>query len=175
MLSTPPAFILSQDQTLMLKFWFQSKFRLANFNRYYCCFGFVLNVLLNFKAYQKAFVLRIFRVLHTVQFSRFFVVVSATAHIFYHRHLCLSTTFLIYFLFSLFENAVSSTARLVYHENLSVSSTFLFLFFLVFFKKRNGERGIWTLAPVARPTPLAGAPLRPLEYFSAVIKTLFNC
>ena len=26
MLSTPPAFILSQDQTLMLKFWFQSKF-----------------------------------------------------------------------------------------------------------------------------------------------------
>ena len=32
-LGTPPAFILSQDQTLMLKFWFQSKFRLANFNR----------------------------------------------------------------------------------------------------------------------------------------------
>ena len=26
------------------------KIRLANFNRYYCCFGFVLNVLLNFKA-----------------------------------------------------------------------------------------------------------------------------
>ena len=30
----------------------------------------------------------------------------------------------------------------------------------------NGERGIWTLAPVTRPTPLAGAPLQPLEYFS---------
>ena len=30
----------------------------------------------------------------------------------------------------------------------------------------GGERGIWTLAPVSRPTPLAGAPLRPLEYFS---------
>ena len=30
----------------------------------------------------------------------------------------------------------------------------------------GGERGIWTLAPVTRPTPLAGAPLRPLEYFS---------
>ena len=27
------------------------------------------------------------------------------------------------------------------------------------------ERGIWTLAPVSRPMPLAGAPLRPLEYF----------
>ena len=79
------------------------KIRLANFNRYYCCFGFVLNVLLNFKAYQKAFVLRIFRVLHTVQFSRFFVVVSATAHIFYHKYSCLSTTFLIYFLFFFFQ------------------------------------------------------------------------
>ena len=32
---------------------------------------------------------------------------------------------------------------------------------------RSGEGGIWTLAPVARPTPLAGAPLRPLEYFSS--------
>ena len=32
----------------------------------------------------------------------------------------------------------------------------------------SGERGIRTLAPVARPTPLAGAPLRPLEYFSVV-------
>ena len=31
----------------------------------------------------------------------------------------------------------------------------------------NGERGIWTLAPVTRPTPLAGAPLQPLEYFSS--------
>ena len=35
----------------------------------------------------------------------------------------------------------------------------------------NGERGIWTLAPVARPTPLAGAPLRPLEYFSIIRTT----
>ena len=31
----------------------------------------------------------------------------------------------------------------------------------------SGERGIWTLAPVSRPTPLAGAPLQPLEYFSS--------
>ena len=33
----------------------------------------------------------------------------------------------------------------------------------------NGERGIWTLAPRKRPTPLAGAPLQPLEYFSSWI------
>ena len=30
----------------------------------------------------------------------------------------------------------------------------------------GGEGGIWTLAPVSRPIPLAGAPLQPLEYFS---------
>ena len=49
-----------------------------------------------------------------------------------------------------------------------LSTTFLtfFEFFQsYFFMKKNGERGIWTLAPVTRPTPLAGAPLQPLEYF----------
>ena len=30
----------------------------------------------------------------------------------------------------------------------------------------GGDGEIWTLAPVTRPTPLAGAPLRPLEYIS---------
>ena len=45
-----------------------------------------------------------------------------------------------------------------------VFSTFLFI---VKSWKKNGERGIWTLAPVTRPTPLAGAPLQPLEYFSS--------
>ena len=35
----------------------------------------------------------------------------------------------------------------------------------------NGAGGIWTLAPVARPTPLAGAPLQPLEYFSIIWKS----
>ena len=37
-----------------------------------------------------------------------------------------------------------------------------------FFRKPSGEGGIRTLAPVTRPIPLAGAPLRPLEYFSKV-------
>ena len=44
--------------------------------------------------------------------------------------------------------------------------------------KQNGERGIRTLAPVARPTPLAGAPLQPLEYFSSesyYIKPFYVC
>ena len=39
------------------------------------------------------------------------------------------------------------------------------------FQVVSGERGIWTLAPVARPTPLAGAPLQPLEYFSIIWKS----
>ena len=122
--------------------------------------------------------LRIFKVLHTVQFSRFFVVercrlFSAATFISYHNCFCLSTTFFI-FLISFFE----TTARfqqLEYHIITFIRCQHLFwsfsnnIFNRFFFKKENGERGIWTLAPVARPTPLAGAPLRPLEYFSAVI------
>ena len=46
-------------------------------------------------------------------------------------------------------------------------------YFIFYFKvdskvKNNGEGGIWTLAPRKRPIPLAGAPLRPLEYFSGL-------
>ena len=44
-----------------------------------------------------------------------------------------------------------------------VNNFFNFLNFI--FWKVNAEGGIWTLAPVTRPIPLAGAPLRPLEYF----------
>ena len=52
---------------------------------------------------------------------------------------------------------------------LRISDVFLLVNnFLKLFLK-SGERGIWTLAPVARPTPLAGAPLRPLEYFSELV------
>ena len=39
-LGTPPAFILSQDQTLMLKFFPSSKLSLASFKPFYCCFRF---------------------------------------------------------------------------------------------------------------------------------------
>ena len=70
--------------------------------------------------------------------------------------------------------AVRSLVRqrdIYYHTVKSLSTTFLIFFEILLFiiKSRisNGERGIWTLAPVARPTPLAGAPLQPLEYFSS--------
>ena len=40
----------------------------------------------------------------------------------------------------------------------------------------GGVREIWTLAAVSHPTPLAGAPLRPLEYYSTVkVICLFTC
>ena len=83
--------------------------------------------------------------LHYCLFVKVQSVVSATAYLDYHISFSLSTTFFIFF--SFFESCPSS------HLNSS--------------KLKNGERGIWTLAPVARPTPLAGAPLRPLEYFSS--------
>ena len=33
----------------------------------------------------------------------------------------------------------------------------------------GGDREIWTLAPVSQSTPLAGAPLQPLEYVSKTL------
>ena len=77
-------------------------------------------------------------------------------------HVC-QQLFLNYFLLLFW---ISQTATLIYyHISSCLSITFLKFFSKVIFKQ-NGERGIRTLAPVARPTPLAGAPLRPLEYYS---------
>ena len=53
-----------------------------------------------------------------------------------------------------------------------ISMLLRFLFYQVI--KWNGERGIWTLAPVTRPTPLAGAPLQPLEYFCSLNNTRYQ-
>ena len=66
-------------------------------NRSTVVLGFVLNVLIHGPNLWAIFI-RIFRVLHTVQFSRFFVVVSATACLLYHTLDRLSTTFFIFFL-----------------------------------------------------------------------------
>ena len=71
----------------------------------------------------------------------------------------------IYYFLLLFLNLSNSNSDILSYIFLLVNN-----FFEVFSKvifKQNGERGIRTLAPVARPTPLAGAPLRPLEYFSS--------
>ena len=50
---------------------------------------------------------------------------------------------------------------------LIMSVAFCQQLFESFYLIQSGEGGIWTLAPLfRRPTPLAGAPLRPLEYYS---------
>ena len=103
-----------------------------------------------------------------------------TTPLLYHTFWSLSRTFLKYFYFSqpLLPQWIFILTRFFISVNM-FSYLFLCSFgwtkkknldvakisFLHFINK-NGERGIWTLAPVTRPTPLAGAPLRPLEYFS---------
>ena len=57
------------------------------------------------------------------------------------------------------------TALTIQAKNLEVLR---FQHFHLLYRQLNGERGIWTLAPRERPTPLAGAPLQPLEYFSII-------
>ena len=122
----------------------------------------------------------------------------------YHIQQCLSTTFLFFF-FSSFKLMCCRFRQLWYFIKLSFVCQELFSFFYfkcfsslrqldyfiktpvvcqqLFFKKirtthisnQSGERGIWTLAPVTRPIPLAVAPLRPLEYFSKVHCLIIWC
>ena len=109
-----------------------------------------------------------------VQLSMFFFVVAVSCDSFYIISKCfmfVNNFFKLFFV--AFLNLSNSNSDILSYIFLLVNN-----FFEVFSKvifKQNGERGIRTLAPVARPTPLAGAPLRPLEYFSAVIKKIFNC
>ena len=113
-LGTPPAFILSQDQTLILKtrrvaadqlrwagssvVWSLKMNSLANLLKPFLL-GFVLNFLKS-KGPNQTFSFRIFRVLHTVQSLIFKVLccsLSQTAHTFYHKLFYLSRTFFDFF------------------------------------------------------------------------------
>ena len=93
---------------------------------------------------------------------------SATL-IYYHVQKCLSTTFLFFF-FNSSELMCCRFRQLWYFIKSSVVCQQLFQKKIrtTYIANKSGERGIWTLAPVTRPIPLAGAPLRPLEYFSKV-------
>ena len=71
------------------------------------------------------------------------------------------------FFLSYFRSFLSfATASLDYHIWAGLSRPF-WSFFNFFFDSFavSGERGIWTLARRKPSTPLAGAPLQPLEYF----------
>ena len=94
MLSTPPAFILSQDQTLMLKSFSPPEliWQLIRNNVLIYCFkvASLTEAFLNYSQNLSRF--------FTVQLSRFFVLsLSATTSILYQMFNRLSTTFLIYF------------------------------------------------------------------------------
>ena len=101
-------------------------------------------------------------------FVYFLLPCLAATWLYYHFSTSLSTLFLFFLNLSIFQKINFLTNQQNHypnvaiwlvkkrHELFSVRGTFL----------PSGERGIWTLAPVTRPTPLAGAPLQPLEYFS---------
>ena len=163
------------------KKFFPFQDQLANFNH-----SSILNVLLffrllwlssllfsrtHFNANCFAVLNESFKVISLFSYqSSLFCCCSAT-FISYQISKCLSTTFLTFFKVICFCCIAHATAYIYYHKHLRLSTTFFFHFqfyFLTLFleQKNNGERGIWTLAPRERPTPLAGAPLQPLEYFS---------
>ena len=160
MLSTPPAFILSQDQTLVKNVCI--RVRIA--------WQFCSCLLFWFDIFRCPFLKNLFK-----EFSGFVVycsvinvlfVVAVSCDSFYIISKCfmfVNNFFKLFFV--AFLNLSNSNSGILSYIFLLVNN-----FFEVFSKvifKQNGERGIRTLAPVARPTPLAGAPLRPLEYFSS--------
>ena len=146
------------------------------FKPFYCCFGLFLFWIFSFKDVQPGLFFysnfQGFTYCSIFDFQGSLLLsVSAATRLVYQMLFCLSTTFL--FIFSnFFEVRLSCFTRRVLTLSyllVVVKQKFLFFYFRVkkiITWKWSGERGIWTLAPVARPTPLAGAPLRPLEYFS---------
>ena len=128
MLGTPPAFILSQDQTLVKSVCLGQKSLLAILS--------LFTVWFVFKPFLKIFLFKeIFKgccLLFSYQGS-FFVLSQATAFIFYHKLFCLSRTFLniFYFLFSSF----LSTSQLINNTILFyLCQLFFYNFFKVFFR-----------------------------------------
>ena len=110
-LSTPPAFILSQDQTLVKSVCIQFRInQLANSSLFTV-------VLVCLKTVLKNLLLKKFSRVVVVYCSVIKVLTSlcsfATAHLFYHKHFALSRTFLKFFLFFLPLRFVSAN-QLIY-------------------------------------------------------------
>ena len=181
-LSTPPAFILSQDQTLMLIVLFLSD-SLSGFSESpfpvtvplagCLCIRFPSPVPAEegfFVLWIISFLNGIFRVaLLFICQGAFVLLSSATAYLEYHNSFAVSTTFFNFFHHFFLSQMVGFNTiifPLLLSTTFSKKSEVLLALLISLFGSLSGERGIWTLAPVTRPTPLAGAPLRPLEYFS---------
>ena len=150
MLSTPPAFILSQDQTLMLKVLIQPEY-LAFLNQKQVPTGILIQVLLFLrfallKAVRSSFddlnysLMNLSR-LFTVQLSMFFVVFS-NSDILSHSEVFVNNFFI--FLFQLFRADVLSflTALIFYQIVCRLSTTFSKKIRTTYIANKSGERGI---------------------------------
>lgn len=125
-----------------------------------------------FRFVQKMFLIRTFEDVFYCSVVKFLCCLSSEATLtIYHNYFCLSTTFFISLLLS------HATACLYYHSFLRLSTAFfisfhrispaLFLFLNAFLHSEQTEKeGFEPSRRYKRPTPLAGAPLQPLEYFS---------
>ena len=151
-LGTPPAFILSQDQTLMFKFVRSKSVWLIL--PFYCCFRFLfseisLRTFCSVWNFQVAllFICQGAVLLIGSVSRRTFVPVVQTAYLVYHKQFCLSRTFFILFS-SFFRNLVAyhSQQQFIILSELSVcvKQFFIFLnFFLeirVAFVRRNNHK-----------------------------------
>ena len=107
----------------------------------------------------------------TVQLSRFFLCCCLSSNFFIISGFVLFVkNFFNFFQKFFWSSFVTHSASIdfitVFRYCQQLFSTFWIFYFFLFIQKKYGEGGIWTLAPRERSTPLAGAPLQPLEYFS---------
>ena len=149
-LGMPPAFILSQDQTLKNNFLLRS-YLPASFKKS-CWLNCYSSPRLRL-AFELTWYYLVFLLFEIVKFLGFSKALRRLPLIAAYR------------------------SNEDYYIKLCFVCQQLFLFFSKYFQAAawvwNGEGGIWTLAPVSRPMPLAGAPLRPLEYFSKVFSAYY--
>ena len=142
MLGTPPAFILSQDQTLMFKFVRSKSVWLIL--PFYCCFRFLfseisLRTFCSVWNFQGCITVYLSRCCSSQEafLLKNICSVSQKAYLFYHKQFCLSRTFLFYFQVS-FETwllITRSNSSLFYQNFLFMSSSFLF--FWISFQKSS--------------------------------------
>ena len=149
MLGTPPAFILSQDQTLMFKIWFRSKIAWLIFKPYYCCLVFLFWMFsrtsrlnqkpLFFKNFQGFTYCSVFKVLCCWMLS---FVLSSNFYIL-SQLLLFVNNFFHFFEFLFLNRRSFSAAWISYHNSQSVStlfSNYLNIIFNRFFSKMKTEK-----------------------------------
>ena len=107
----------------------------------------------------------IFGIVLLFKLSMFFFIslpLTQAALILYHASFFLSSTFLNFFIFRS-QSLLSSNFDIISCFHVNVNQFFYFFQTLKFTKRR--KRDLNPSRRLPRPTPLAGAPLRPLEYF----------